>query len=126
MPVLSIVEPSSDDVIVFLPEGQARLLTNNMCMYVQRSDDPRAEFIAKVVSLAPEIFALPNRVSPMSNQTIRGRRVLIRLTEAHDFIPGETVRVRTGSARGVPFTKWISTRARAVVEKLKNLRGQKT
>ena len=62
------------------------------------SRTPNREARASIASIAPEIDTLPVRRSAINTQVLRGRRVLVKLTERlrrgdRPFIPGETVQI---------------------------------
>lgn len=92
-PVLTLVSENPQNVIGFLPEIHIEDLPVSRKVVVWRSRDSAKKVPAEVTSVAPDVRALPARISPMGNQTIRGRRVVLVLLGEHDFIPGETVEI---------------------------------
>ncbi len=51
---------------------------------------------ARIVTVSPDITWLPTRVSPIRNQTIRGRRIVVELEEPIAAVPGEAVNIYVG------------------------------
>jgi len=91
-PVLRLIS-RSHYVVGFLPEVQLAQLTVGERVIINRSAGDTAGVGAVVESIGPEVQALPGRISPIRGQTLRGRRVLLKLDDGHNFIPGETVRI---------------------------------
>lgn len=91
-PVLRLIS-RSHYVVGFLPEVQLAQLTIGERVIINRSAGDTAGVGAVVESIGPEVQALPGRISPIRGQTLRGRRVLLKLDDGHNFIPGETVRI---------------------------------
>lgn len=51
---------------------------------------------ARIRTVSPDVAWLPTRVSPVQNQPIRGRRVVVELLEPIDLFPGEAVSIYVG------------------------------
>ena len=95
VPVLSIVERRSDDVVAFIPEGMASSFKADAKATVMRPSEPKSKFKAVVSGMAPDIVWLPTRVSPLQGQQgMRGLRVTLKILESHNLMPGETVDIR--------------------------------
>lgn len=96
--VIKIVGMVSDTVIGFLHEVHLSFLNVGDPAYISRETGGNTA-VAKVVSISPEIDDLPGRMSALSGQVIRGRRVIFKLRESdvNKFLPGETVNIRSVS-----------------------------
>lgn len=94
-PILTLVAEHPKYVIGFLPEVHLGDLPVGQKALVWRSTDRAAKTPALVTSIAPDVRALPARISPVGNQPIRGRRVVLELRAEHNFIPGETVEINS-------------------------------
>jgi multidrug resistance efflux pump len=95
-PVIRIVRRSSPFVVGFLRETQIAALHEGQRVSVWRHGNGARRYDAVVESVSPDIEWLPGVVSPIPNQVLRGRRVMIRIPTAHTLVPGETVQIRTG------------------------------
>lgn len=104
-PILSIVEGKPRHVIGFLPEFRPGSFAVGQSVMLWRQNEnqggvvaQRAAYMAIVEAVSPAVEALPVRISPMQvqvqgGQPLRGRRVIFRLPDEHDFSPGETVEI---------------------------------
>jgi len=97
-PILTLIAEHPQHVIGFLPEVHVTDLTVGERAYVWRGNRVGRRVAAVVVSVSPDVQALPGRVSPIQGQALRGRRVLLKLEGPHDFIPGETVEIHEAGA----------------------------
>ena len=90
--IIRLVSEQSDAVEGFLPEHSVASLTIGKKVRITRATSAES-CAATVTAIAPEIQTLPGRVSPIRNQSIRGRRIMFAIEGDHSFIPGETVRI---------------------------------
>lgn len=97
-PVLRLVAEHSDRIIGFLPEVHVSDLVLGQKMLVRRQSGQGRELSAGIVSIAPEVQALPGNITPIRDVPLRGRRVLLKLEGTHDLIPGEAVNIRRARA----------------------------
>ena len=112
--IMRLVSEKSNRIIGFLPEIHLHDLEIGDTFVAFRPGPKNRQVPATVVSIAPEVQALPGRISPIRDQPLRGRRVVLQLEGQHDFIPGETVQMRSDAASGIDlwsklialFTKW--------------------
>ena len=107
-PVMRLVSENSDRVVGFLPEIHiGRMFVGQETRISRRAAHGRS-IPAIVESISPDVRALPGRISPIGGQTLRGRRVVLRITdpEAH-LIPGETVRIQRSMSRWSMLTKTL-------------------
>ena len=93
----------------FMNETDVHDLAVGMPATIARHSGLGAAFAATVVEAGPEVEALPQRVSPVPGQTIRGRRFILQLSSATDLIPGEAVRIQL--QRSVWDNLWQSARS---------------
>lgn len=96
-PVLRIVSPDARFVIGFLKESQLASVAVGDTVSVWRRGNERDRVNGVVESLAPEVRGLPGVAVPLPGQVIRGRRMMVRLTEDHNLIPGESVQIVSGA-----------------------------
>lgn len=54
---------------------------------------------AKVMQISPAVYSLPERVSPIRGQIVRGRQVVLELNREVNLVPGETVSIEIESVR---------------------------
>jgi hypothetical protein len=78
----------------FMSETDAHEVAVGLPATIMRNSGLGAAYAARVVQVGPEVEALPQRVSPMPGQTIRGRRFILQLQSPTDLIPGESVRIQ--------------------------------
>jgi multidrug resistance efflux pump len=97
-PILRLVGQRSSRIVGFLPEIHLTDLSVGQEVSVWRGTGSGARVTAVVSSIAPEVQSLPSRVSPIPGEPLRGRRVILSITDDHDFVPGETVQVRAEGA----------------------------
>ena len=93
-PIMTIVAEHPEHVIGFLPEVHLTELNAGERVLVWRQSGRSRRVPGVIESISPDVQALPGRVSPIRGQTLRGRRVIVKLEGEHDFIPGETVEIR--------------------------------
>ncbi len=91
--VLSTVVASEPRVIGFLSEYNARDVKVGMKAYLTTVSGYGPVINAEVVALTPEIYSLPARVSPISSQASRGRRVILKIEDDCNLLPGEGVEI---------------------------------
>ncbi len=92
-PVLISVIKEAPSVVGFLSELNARDVVPGMQAYLTPVSGRGTVIPAKVVSLTPDIFSLPNRANPAPSRTYRGRRVLIEPAAGSALLPGEEVQI---------------------------------
>lgn len=97
IPIMNLAAEYSNHVIGFLPEMHVRDVTVGQKARVWRQGAKGSGVSATVVSITPAVLALPGRLSVLQAQRLRGRRVILKIEGEHDFIPGETVQIRTGA-----------------------------
>ena len=90
--ILRLVSEQSNAVEGFLPEHSVASLLIGQEVSVLRATGTEG-CLATVTAVAPEIQTLPGRISPIRNQSLRGRRIMFAINGAHSLIPGETVRI---------------------------------
>jgi len=59
---------------------------------------------AHVVQISPAVYSLPERVSPIRGQVVRGRRVILALEDEVQLVPGETVSIEIESSLFEPVS----------------------
>jgi len=92
--ILTIVGEKVQRIVGYLPESSARDVSVGMTAYVSSSSDPRSVVVAKVIAVTPDVLTLPNRVSPVPQRVLRGRRVILVPESEHQLLPGESVVIR--------------------------------
>jgi len=93
-PVVRIVARQPEHVIGFLQESQlAHIQQGQKVQIWGRGFGSRLSVHAVVQSIAPEVQGLPGRLNPLDGATVRGRRMMLRFVEPHQFIPGQTVEI---------------------------------
>lgn len=106
-PVVRIVKTDRSHVVGFLRETQYMTVKVGQVVSVWReAENRKQQSSGVVVSVSPDIQWLPELVSPIAGQQVRGRRIKIRLTDEHALLPGETVQI-------VPDARtWVGTLGR--------------
>jgi len=92
-PVLASVIKQPPTVVGFLSEYNARDVSIGMETYLTPISRRGVIIRANVVSLTPEVFALPGRVNPLPSQSYRGRRVILEPEAGSTLLPGEEVQI---------------------------------
>lgn len=94
-PVALVVSEKSQWVVGFLPDIYISELREGQEVLVERERGLRDQSIAgRIEAISPEVRSLPGRVSPIRNQPLRGRRVMVKIERDDVFVPGESVRIR--------------------------------
>ncbi len=93
LPVLSSVVQQEPTVVGFLSEYNARDVSVGMDAFLTASSGPGSVIHATVISLTPDVFALPGRVNPVPTKTYRGRRVILRPDPGAELLPGQEVQI---------------------------------
>ena len=107
-PVLRLVVEKPERVIGFLPEIYLGDMTPGQKVWVWRQSSDPEPLAGIVQSISPEIQGLPGRVSPIRGQTLRGRRLIVQVTDPHSLVPGESVRVEGQTAGYLArFEAWL-------------------
>lgn len=97
--IMRIVSPEATHVVGFLPEQHVHdLRIGDQLMAARRMGADRRDVRIVVETVAPEVEALPARLSPIRGRPLRGRRVHFRIEGEHDLLPGETVQVHKRAA----------------------------
>lgn len=89
--IVHLIQTNSDRVVGFLPEAAGNVIRIGDRVGVYRIYTVRAAGTATLVAIEPAIRALPQRISPVSTRTLRGRALFFKLDPGHDLAPGETV-----------------------------------
>lgn len=117
IPVVTVLV-ASQRVVGFLPEIFAKEpTTGQLAMIIRRSGDDRSPIPAVVEVMSPRIE--PTTVTGPTGQTMRGRRIYLRMTAKTDVLPGETVDIQL-VARSNPWLhslKEIGRSMRSIVRK---------
>ncbi len=92
-PVLAAVIKQLPTVVGFLSEYNARDVAIGMETYLTPISRRGVIIRAKVISLTPEVFALPGRANPLPSQSYRGRRVILEPEAGATLLPGEEVQI---------------------------------
>ena len=106
VPILSSVIQQEPTVIGFLSEYDSREVSAGMEAYLTPSSGAGDVIHATVVSLTPDVFALPGRVNPVPTKTYRGRRVILKPDAGANLLPGEEVQIHFRS----PWTLRFQTK----------------
>jgi multidrug resistance efflux pump len=120
--IMRIVSVQSSRIIGFLPELHVSELKVGQEAFAWRQKGQGIKVPCVVVSIAPDVRALPGRVSPIRGQPLRGRRVVFKIVGEHDFIPGETVTASAKSAGLFNFGNFISRLRNSVGNKAEDKR----
>ena len=91
--ILRIVEETPRRVIGFLPEVYLGEINAGDEMRIWEMSRANVSYPSKVLAIAPEVRALPGRVSPIRDQGVRGRNVIMKINGEHHLVPGQTVRI---------------------------------
>ncbi len=93
-PIALLVPETTRTVIGFLPEHYQGQIEWDQGVYVSRVSGEGRVMGASMQAIAPEVRSLPVRVNPIRNEPLRGRRVVLELTDENDWlVPGESVRI---------------------------------
>lgn len=93
-PVVMLLPETTRTVIGFLPEDYQGQISWDQDVHVSRTSRDGHVMEARMQAISPEVRSLPVRINPIQNEPMRGRRVVLELTDENDWlIPGESVRI---------------------------------
>jgi multidrug resistance efflux pump len=121
-PVVRIVARQSEHVIGFLQESQlAHIQQGQKVQLWGRGFGSRLSVHAVVQSISPEVQGLPGRLNPLGGATVRGRRMMLRFTEPHQFIPGQTVEILIERPT---WLQWVDRQLHKLTRKTQAVSGE--
>ncbi len=97
-PTITLLIENRQRVTGFLSEYVTREVREGMRAFVEPAHRDLFTRLtpARIVTVSPDIAWLPTRVSPIRNQTIRGRRIVVELEGPIAAVPGEAVNIYVG------------------------------
>jgi multidrug efflux pump subunit AcrA (membrane-fusion protein) len=102
-PVVRILREGPIMVTALVPEHEARGVATGQPVWVTSATSGNGAFAGQIAIISPEIVTVTNEYGVLSGQLQRGRRVMARLDEAQDLLPGERV---TLLLQNPPWVKW--------------------
>ena len=84
-----VAEPTH--ILGFLPQQEIESLQQGAEVWVTSTIDRYTTFESKIIDLSPRIDNVRDAASPLPNQAVRGRTVLIEYPEGSNLLPGQTV-----------------------------------
>lgn len=109
--VLKIVG-DPEQIICFLPQDQANDLNIGHKVWIANTSDKGQIFESVVIGIAPRINNVPNATSPLPNQRVHGRDILVRYPDGakpttpdkpYKLLPGQTVIIHLEKPGEVPL-----------------------
>jgi multidrug resistance efflux pump len=106
--VLKIVG-DPEQIICFLPQDQANQLAKGTPVWVTSTSELGKDYESVVEEVSPRINNLPDATSPLPNQRVHGRDVIVKYPDkAKDgskflLLPGQTVIIQTEKPGNVPL-----------------------
>lgn len=99
IPIASILVDGPSRIVGFLTENNLSAMEVGTVanIYPTASISDVGVVTAHVVQVSPAVYSLPERVSPIRGQVVRGRRVTLALDEEIQLVPGETVSIEIES-----------------------------
>ena len=93
-------------VVGFLPENDlsAVAIGTPANIYPTVSMKDTGVLPGRVIQISPAVYSLPERVSPIRGQIVRGRQVVLELDQEANLIPGETVSIEIQSSLFKPIS----------------------
>jgi multidrug resistance efflux pump len=104
--IVSLLIDGPSSIVGFLPESNlsAIAIGTPANIYPTVSIRDTGVVAAHVVQISPAIYSLPERVSPIRGQVVRGRRVTLALDEEVLLVPGESVSIEMESSLFEPVS----------------------
>ncbi|MGJ8640862.1 MAG: HlyD family secretion protein [Opitutaceae bacterium] len=98
--IVSLLIEAPSRIVGFLPESNLSAIAvgTPANIYPTVSLNQTGVVPARVVQISPAVYSLPERVSPIRGQVVRGRRVTFELLENVSLVPGETVSIEIASS----------------------------
>lgn len=84
-----VAEPTQ--ILGFLPQQEVTALQQGATVWVTSTVDRYSTFESTIIDLSPRIDNVRDAASPLPNQAVRGRTVLIAYPRESGFLPGQTV-----------------------------------
>lgn len=93
-------------VVGFLPESDLSAVAVGTPANIYPTVSMRKTGVipGRVIQISPAVYSLPERASPIRGQIVRGRRVVIKLDQETNLIPGETVSIEIESSLFTPIS----------------------
>jgi multidrug resistance efflux pump len=91
--ILRIVDDHPQRIIGFLPEVHLARVKEGDTVAIWAKTRRLGTLTGIVESIAPELDALPGKITPISGQQLRGRRIIVKIEGEHELLPGETVQL---------------------------------
>lgn len=100
IPIASILIDGPSRIVGFLTENNISSVAigTTANIYPTASISDVGVVTAHVVQISPAVYSLPERVSPVRGQVVRGRRITLALDEEVQLVPGETVSIEIESS----------------------------
>lgn len=102
--IASILIQGSIRVVGFLPENDLSAVAPGTpaTVYPTVSLRETGTLPARVAQISPAVYSLPERVSPIRGQIVRGRVIVLELMKEAKLVPGETVSIEIESSFFTP------------------------
>jgi HlyD family secretion protein len=104
--IASLLIDGPSSIVGFLPESNLSAIAVGTPANIYPSVSIRDTGVvsAHVVQISPAVYSLPERVSPIRGQIVRGRRVTLALDTQVQLVPGETVSIEMESSLFEPVS----------------------
>jgi HlyD family secretion protein len=104
--IASLLVDGPSRIVGFLPESNLSAIAIGTPANIYPSVSIRETGVvaAHVVQISPAVYSLPERVSPIRGQVVRGRRITLELDENVLLVPGETVSIELESSLFEPVS----------------------
>lgn len=104
--IASLLIDGPSRIVGFLPESNLSSIAIGTPANIYPSVSIRETGVvaAHVVQISPAVYSLPQRVSPIRGQVVRGRRITLALDDNVLLIPGETVSIELESSLFEPVS----------------------
>lgn len=102
--IATILIDGPSRIVGFLPESNLSEIEigTPAKVYPSVSIQQTGVIPARISQISPAVYSLPERVSPIRGQVVRGRRITFTLDENHKLVPGETVSIEIQSSFFTP------------------------
>lgn len=81
----------AEQILGFLPQQEVGSVKVGDTVWVTSAVDRFTTFKSKVLSLSPRIDSVRDAASPLPNQAVRGRTILIEYPSGSGFLPGQPI-----------------------------------
>lgn len=92
--VVEIVKQVPAAIETFVPEQLTVFVAVGQEFYISTLTSPNQRYKARIETITPQVVGQLDKANSMTERVVRGRRLLLTLTEPNQLLPGESVMIQ--------------------------------